>query len=47
MAEQIEPTPTLKGKQACEFIKKINTPPSKEKIAYMKETRKRFEVDYN
>ncbi|MCL2115036.1 MAG: hypothetical protein FWH29_02310 [Methanobrevibacter sp.] len=46
MAERIEPTPTLRGRQACEFIKKINTPPSKEKIAYMKEARRRFEVRF-
>jgi len=43
MAEKIEATPTLKGREAYEFLKKIHTPPSKEKIAYMREAIKRFE----
>jgi len=43
MAEKIEPTPTLKGRQAYEFLKKIHTPPSKEKIDYMRKAIRRFE----
>ncbi|MCL2115200.1 MAG: hypothetical protein FWH29_03145 [Methanobrevibacter sp.] len=42
MATPIAPTPTLKGNDADEFVKKMFESPSKKKIAYMKKVRERF-----
>lgn len=42
MARPIEPTPTLSGEAAREFLEKIEEPPSKEAIAFMKEVIETF-----
>jgi len=42
MAEKIKPTPTLYGKDANEFVKKMFEPPSKEEIEYNKKVLERF-----
>ncbi|MBZ9570551.1 hypothetical protein KQY27_03200 [Methanobrevibacter sp. TMH8] len=42
MAEPIAPTPTLEGKDADEFVKKMFEPASLEEMAFMKETIEMF-----
>ena len=42
MVDKIKPTPTLYGKNANEFVKKMFEPPSKEEIDYYKKVIKRF-----
>jgi len=42
MAEPIAPTPTLSGKDADEFVKKMFEPASDEEIAFIKEVIETF-----
>lgn len=43
MATKVNPTPTLNGKDAERFIKKLNTPSTDEEIKSLKRAKKTFE----
>lgn len=43
MANKVNPTPTLKGADADRFIKKLNTPSTKEEIQALERAKKTFE----
>ncbi len=44
MARPIEPTPTLYGKDAIEFLKRMKEPPTKEEIEHAKKIRNQRHV---
>lgn len=43
MASKVNPTPTLRGKDADRFIEKLNTPSTKEEIEALNRAKKTFE----
>ncbi len=42
MASKVNPTPTLTGDDADRFVKKLNTPSTKEEIEALKRAKKTF-----
>ena len=44
MASKVNPTPTLTGADADRFIRKLNTPSTKEEIKALKRAKKTFKT---
>lgn len=44
MVQLLDPTPTLYGKDAVEFLKRMNEPPTKEEIEHAKRIKEQRHV---